>query len=270
VEDGQDPAACASRAGEAEHERDRGGEGQERRGDHREEEVLDHVDGEERRVVALDAGQERKSDREQPEPEGHRPGSRHGVRGVDGVHPSDRPAPPECRREDPERRERRERPAEKERGDGRRVVRDGAVRRDRMRDHQPGRGGRRRGEIAETLDSSTGRVHRPAIVARSGPSVARPREHSALRVSFASVWPWRPATTMPPRRRTSSGCPLSGPSSRTPDVTYPQGTLHVHGGLHASRHRTPDRRASRSDRCGRRPGPGHPGRGRQLLSRRPR
>ncbi len=103
MEHGQDPALAGRRRGHPEDERDRRGERDERRRDHGEQHVLDHVHREEDRVVAVDPGQQRDGDRGHAQAEGRRPSPRHGVGWMRRVHRSDRPPPPAHRDDDGER-----------------------------------------------------------------------------------------------------------------------------------------------------------------------
>jgi len=98
VEDREDPAATVLRARHAQEEGHRSGQGEEGRGNHRQEEVLDHVDRKEARVVVLDPRLEGDGDGDEPAAEGPRPVSGHRVGGMGGVHPSNRPAPGEASR----------------------------------------------------------------------------------------------------------------------------------------------------------------------------
>ena len=60
-------------------------QGDERRGHHRQQQVLDHVHREQRRVVAVDAGQQGEGERGQAGGERHGPASRHGIGRMRGV-----------------------------------------------------------------------------------------------------------------------------------------------------------------------------------------
>ena len=83
----------ASGRRDAQEQRDRSGQGDERGGDQHQQDVLDHVDGEQRRVVALDAREQRERDGQHPQAERDRPPARDRVRRMRPVDPADRPPP---------------------------------------------------------------------------------------------------------------------------------------------------------------------------------
>ena len=88
-----------------------------------EQQVLDHVDREQRRVVALDPRQQRERQGRHAGEEGDGPPARHAVCRVRRVDPADRPRPPHERDQDRQRRQRLERPAEEQIGRRRRLRR---------------------------------------------------------------------------------------------------------------------------------------------------
>ena len=83
-------------AGDADpqHQGDRRGQRDERRGDQRQQHVLDHVDREQGRVVAVDARQQGEGERCHPGHERHGPAPWHGIVRMGGVDPPDGPPPP--------------------------------------------------------------------------------------------------------------------------------------------------------------------------------
>ncbi len=149
----QEPAMARLRGAQAEDQRDRCRQREQRGGDQHQQHVLDHVDREQRGVVAGDPRHQGERQRGHPAEERDRPPTRDGVRGVDGVDPPDRPQPPADGDRDAQRRQRLERPAEQERPgrrglEGHRAVgrrrtgQDAATRqreadRDRPSDHPP-------------------------------------------------------------------------------------------------------------------------------------
>ncbi len=114
MEDREQPAPADPRRRHAECQRDRRPQRDERRGDQREQDVLDHVDREEGGVVALDPGLERDRDRGQAAEEGDRPDARHPVRRMRGVDPADGDDPRERHDRQGQGDRRIERPAEDE------------------------------------------------------------------------------------------------------------------------------------------------------------
>ncbi len=92
VEDRQDQPLARFRACESEQEGDRRAEREQRRRDQGQQDVLDHVEAEQCRVVALDRRLERDEDRPEAEQPAHRADRRDGVA---GVRPIDRPDRPE-------------------------------------------------------------------------------------------------------------------------------------------------------------------------------
>ena len=145
----------------------------ERRGDEHEQEVLDHVDREERRVVALDPGQEGDRDRGEPGEERDGPAPRHRVRRMRRVDPAD------GRRASRRRRSRgAARPAARttSRGAGRRSMADPAG---RDRGRGPGRERQRESAPPTNAASAAGqgspeRSDTPRIVACSRRSRVAP------------------------------------------------------------------------------------------------
>ncbi len=91
VEDGQDPFPPDLRRRDAQHQGDRRGENDGWRRKEDQDHVLDHVDREQGRVVALDARLERDRDRRESQQEEDRPVPGHGARRVRGVDPPDGP-----------------------------------------------------------------------------------------------------------------------------------------------------------------------------------
>ncbi len=119
------------------HPQDQGhrpGEREERCRDEHQQDVLDHVEREQRRVVVLDPRHQRDGEGHHRADERDRPADRDGVVRMRGVHAPDCPAPPEQRDDDAEGRERLEAPAEEERGRRRRLGRSQPV-----SDRRPGR-----------------------------------------------------------------------------------------------------------------------------------
>ena len=203
---GSSGGACRSR--QPKEQRDRRGQGEERGRHEGQQDVLDHVDREQRRVVALDAGQQRERDRGHAEPERHGPPSGHGIARVRRVHPAHRPAPPHDGDEDAERRQRWERPAEEERGQGR-----GLGRRRTVCRHGTGEGGEAGGatraparprRAAAVANRSTrardrgGRGSADLVIARIVPQA---RETPTLRVSWPRSDPQGGPTATCSRRR---------------------------------------------------------------------
>ena len=74
-----------------EEECDRGAEHDQRRRDERQQQVLDHVDREQGRVVRVDARHEGNRDGADPEEEADRPPPRHGIGGVGPIDLTDEP-----------------------------------------------------------------------------------------------------------------------------------------------------------------------------------
>ena len=124
MEDRQDPAVAGRRRAQPQDEGDRRGQRQQRRRDQHQQHVLDHVDREQRGVVAADPGQEGEGQGQDAGEERDRPAARDRVRRVDRVDPPDRPQPPDGHGDQAEGRQRLERPAQQQRG-GRWAVRPG-------------------------------------------------------------------------------------------------------------------------------------------------
>ena len=114
VQDGQDPATTGAWICHPEEQGDRRGERDERCCHQREQDVLDHVDGKQRRVVGIDAGQQRDGDGAHAEAERDRPTAGHGIGWMTGIDPADGPPPGTEGDRDAEGRQRLERPAEEE------------------------------------------------------------------------------------------------------------------------------------------------------------
>ena len=129
VEDRQDPAPARRRGVDARRsERDRRGERDQRRRDQHQQDVLDHVDREQRRVVAVDPGQEGERDRGQPGEERDRPAARDRVRRVGRVRPGGPPDQPPAATATRGRGSAAARTSSRAAGcRGRRLGRDGAV-----------------------------------------------------------------------------------------------------------------------------------------------
>ena len=85
MEDRQEPPPADPWRRDPQGQRHRRAQGNERRGDERQQDVLDHVNREERRVVALDARLQGDGDRGEPAEERDRPAARHRVRRMRGV-----------------------------------------------------------------------------------------------------------------------------------------------------------------------------------------
>ena len=153
VEERDEPATARLAGAQAQDEGDRRGQCQERRGNEHQQDVLDHVDREEARVIALDARDQCERQREHPGQEGDRSPSRDGVVRVDRIDPADRPQPPDHGRPDGEGRDRLPRPSEQQGRRGRRLGWDGAVGEDRAGRH----GGRK-----QPGQSCNGRSDRPS------------------------------------------------------------------------------------------------------------
>ena len=127
VEHRQDEPPPELRSGHPEQERDRRPERQQRRRHEREQDVLEHVDREQGRVVALDDRLEGHRDRDQAGQERDHPDTRHRVRRVHRVDASDGPQVGRGDKQQRQRHERIERPVEEHvRGD-RREQRIGAM-----------------------------------------------------------------------------------------------------------------------------------------------
>ena len=91
VEHGQDPAPARLGRRRLEEQRDRPGEQQERRPDQRQQQVLDHVQREQRRVVGGEPGVERVQDREHADDPVDRPAARRSGGRMRPVRPAGRP-----------------------------------------------------------------------------------------------------------------------------------------------------------------------------------
>ena len=192
---------------------DRRGERDEWRRDKGQQNVLDHVDREQARVVAVDPGQQREGQR------GHRPrrrrgsAARHRVGRMCRVHPADSPTPPDQRGEDPDRRQRLERPAEEERGGVRWFGRGSG--RAPPQASRSAQSPRRPPGTASDLERwlERGARNRSVVHRRHGPTTPRPVGRTRRRPSAVS---WPPSG--PGRVRT---CP-SAPAPRTCMASSPQ------------------------------------------------
>ena len=114
MEDREDDPAARLGAGHPQQQGDRGAERQERRGDEGQEHVLEHVDREEGRVVALDDRLERDLDRREAAQEADHPDPRDRMGRVGRVHVADRPEVGRGDQQERDRDERIERPVEQD------------------------------------------------------------------------------------------------------------------------------------------------------------
>ena len=127
MEHRQDPPLPGRWRRDTQHQRHGCGQRDQRCGNQRQQDVLDHVDREQSRVVLVDPGQEGEGDREHAAGEGHASAAWHGVRRVQCIDPPDRPGPPREGDQDGQGRQRLERPAEEEVLEGRRLGRGRAM-----------------------------------------------------------------------------------------------------------------------------------------------
>ena len=194
MEHRQHPPMARLRRRDPQDQRHRRGQRDERGSHEHQQDVLDHVDGEERRVVALDPGHEGEGDGDHRTD--HRRGApaRHRVRRMGGVDGADRPPPPALAR-------RRSRSPRAARSSSRRAASPGSAAppaRDRAptparRRRGPARrrGRHRRSRVARVTSGCASAASSHDAAADAGAWDVRPNDAATLRVSCRGPAPGR-------------------------------------------------------------------------------